>query len=229
MPESQWLPKKDFLEALHLTDARLKKLRQWGGPAPQREGKAYLWPLEAWAEFLLVQPLHGHQDPETLKRARDVIQAQRGQEPSKAQPPDSPAAETSLDALPADDDSKLGLEAALGRLRDAERRTYRLWCQAVDEGDPSQAQAFKSWQLALDQLRKAEGSLLDVLERRRELLPSGEVKLWMSRQIEAAKATLLDLPGKLAPALESLPWPEIQKTLDAEVRHALAKLSENPE
>jgi hypothetical protein len=83
---------------------------------------------------------------------------------------------------------------------------------------------FKDWQTALDLLRKAEKNLTDHLTQQKDLLPALEVKTWLARKIEATKSTLLDLPGKIAPELEGLPWPEIQKRLTEEIRDALGKL-----
>jgi hypothetical protein len=113
-----------------------------------------------------------------------------------------------------------GLEAALGRLRHAERHSYETWTQTGAAGD------FKAWNNALDLLRKAEENLLTVLKQRRELIPAEEVQAWFGKQIESARAALLDLPGKVAPGLEALPWYEIQKTLDREIREALSGLSQ---
>ena len=81
---------------------------------------------------------------------------------------------------------------------------------------------------ALDLLRKAEKNLTDHLTQQRELLPASEVKTWMSGMITAAKQTLLNIPGKLAPQLENQPWPKIQKRLEEEIRFALEKISSNP-
>lgn len=51
------------------------------------------------------------------------------------------------------------------------------------------------------------------------------MKTWLFRQIISAKSTLTNLPGKLAPQLEGLPWPQIQRKLEEEIQSALAKLS----
>ena len=115
--------------------------------------------------------------------------------------------------------SQEGLEGGLARLRHAEKQTYELWTETGKAGD------FKAWQNALDLLRKAEDNLLTVLAKNRELLPAGEIKEFMGKQIEAAKSKLLDMPGRLSPGLEGLPWPDIQKQLEREIREALHGLS----
>ena len=112
-----------------------------------------------------------------------------------------------------------GLEGGLFRLRHAEQHTYNNWMESGSAGD------FKAWQQALDLLRKAEDNLLTVLEKRRELLPAPEVKEHLGRMIESTKAALLDMPARVAPSLDGLPWTEIQKKLETEIREALHGIS----
>lgn len=113
----------------------------------------------------------------------------------------------------------VGLDAALVRLRQSEVLGYQKW---MNEPSP---QTFKSYSQSVELLRKAEKNLLDLQKERRELLSKDEVKIWLYRQIISAKATLTNLPGKLAPQLEGQPWPQIQKKLEEEIRNALSKLS----
>lgn len=117
--------------------------------------------------------------------------------------------------------SQEGLEGGLARLRHAEKHSYTCWTESGTVTD------LKAWHNALDLLRRAEANLLEVLQKRRELIPAGEVKEFMGRQIEAAKAKLLDLPGQLSPGLEGLPWPDIQRQLEREIREALHGLSKD--
>lgn len=112
-----------------------------------------------------------------------------------------------------------GIEHAVTRLRAAETMAFEQW-----QANPS-ATTFRSYAGAVEALRKFERSLLDLQRERRELLPKSEVKTWLFRQIVSAKATLTNLPGKLAPQLEGLPWPRIQQRLEEEILHALGKLS----
>lgn len=113
----------------------------------------------------------------------------------------------------------VGLDAALVRLRQSEALGYQKW---MDEPNP---QTFRSYSQSMELLRKAEKNLLDLQKERRELLPKSEVKSWLFRQIISAKATLTNLPGKLAPQLEGMPWPQIQRKLEEEIQNALTKLS----
>ena len=113
----------------------------------------------------------------------------------------------------------VGLDAALVRLRQSEFLAHQKWMS-----DPS-TPTFRSYSQSMELLRKAEKNLLDLQKERRELLTKDEVKTWLFRQIISAKATLTNLPGKLAPQLEGQPWPKIQQKLEEEIQSALAKLS----
>lgn len=115
--------------------------------------------------------------------------------------------------------TELGLDPALDRLRQAELMAFQEW-----QANPS-ATVFRSYGQAVELLRKAEKNLIDLQRERRELLPKSEVKTWLFRQIVSAKSTLTNIPGKLAPQLEGLPWPKIQAKLEEEILHALGKLS----
>lgn len=117
----------------------------------------------------------------------------------------------------------LGLDPAVDRLRQAELLAFQEW-----QSNPS-ATVFRSYGQAVELLRKAEKNLIDLQRERRELLPKSEVKTWLFRQIISAKSTLTNIPGKLAPQLEGLPWPKIQAKLEEEILHALGKLSSDPD
>jgi len=116
-----------------------------------------------------------------------------------------------------------GLDSALVRLRAAEVMAYQRWTKAVESGKAPEA-VFKSYAQALELLRKAEKNLLDLQKERGDLVPQADAKEWMLRRVIAAKTGLLDLPGKMAPQLEGLPWPKIQRLLEKEIRHAVARL-----
>ncbi len=214
------ISKQELLTVLDLSLGRLKKMQRKGCPGAEGRGRKSTWDLLKVASWIVQQPVHPQEKPETRKRAADIIR--QHERPTQGTPPaEDPPAEVPCDVL--------GLEGAVDRLRQAENQTYQRWMQAIEQQDPNQASDFQNWQRALDLLRKAEGNLLELLERRRELLPADEVRTWLSRRVEAAKSTLLDMPGKLAPSLENLPWSEIQKSLETEVRHALSRLADRIE
>ncbi|NCC94290.1 MAG: hypothetical protein EOM10_13570 [Opitutae bacterium] len=145
--------------------------------------------------------------------------------------PEAPAAsdgEAHPVALPVEIGFEPGLDPAVDRLRQAEVMAFHRWNKAVADGNAPEA-VFRSYSQAVELLRKAEKNLLDLQVQRRDLLPKSEVRTWMLRQIVSAKSTLLNLPGKLSPSLEGLPWPRIQQRLEEEILHALGKLSSDPD
>lgn len=126
--------------------------------------------------------------------------------------------------IPQDIVNELGLDPALVRLRYVEHTAYTRLMAAMESGTVPDAM-FRSYGQSVELLRKAEKNLLDLQREQRELLPKSEVKTWLFQQIVNTKATLTNIPGKLAPQLEGLPWPKIQLALEKEIRHALSKLS----
>jgi len=224
MTQEIWLSRKEIEEKVGVSASMLKKIRANSDIRPKGRGVASRWPLLAVCEWLLANPPVKINNKKTMKMRRlaaQVLKEHRKQEkkPGKA------ASKAKQPSVKVDDNQQPGLEAALDRLRAAERVTYQRWQSAFQENDSNASVYFRDWQQALDLLRKAEDNLLTVLNKRRELLPTDEVKTWLTRQIEAAKAHLLDLPGKLAPVIEGLPWPQIQKMLETEIKDALSKLS----
>lgn len=214
------IPKRELLAALNLSEGKLKKLQRKGCPGSSGKGRNATMNLLEVARWIVNQPVHAQEKPDTRLRAAEIVR--QHEKPDQVSSPENDLpSEIPCDAL--------GLEGAVERLRQAESQTYQRWMQAIEQQDANQAKEFQNWQRALDLLQKAEGNLLELLERRRELLPADEVRIWLSRRVESAKSTLLDMPGKLAPALENLPWSEIQKALETEVRHALSRLAERIE
>jgi hypothetical protein len=215
-----WLSKKEIEQKYGITDSILNKIRAKSGIKAKGKGTGARWPLLQICKWLVDNPPRvKHDKAEAMrKRALEVLNEYGATSGKQKQ------ARVGRAELTTDVNDEPGLEAALDRLRDAERSTYLMWREAIANGDDGGPE-FRKWQQALDLLRKAEDNLIAVLTKRRELLPAAEVKTWMSRQIEAAKAHLLDLPDKLAPQLEGLPWPQIQKILQGEISDALNKLS----
>lgn len=212
-----YVKKQELLEKLGTTVSSLQEWRKAGSPAPQGKGKASKWPLYAICEWILNRPAHGLQNRATIERAASILRGRDG-----VHLPDT------VEIIPIDDDDGEGLEAALGRLRQAEKATFTKWQNLFNIDDATAPQAFKDWQQALDLLRKSEKSLTEHLVQQRDLLPAAEVKEWMVTMLTTARQTMLNMPGKLAPQLEGLPWPQIQKRLDEEVRDVLEKVSSQP-
>jgi DNA-binding cell septation regulator SpoVG len=87
------------------------------------------------------------------------------------------------------------------------------------------AGAYRDWITAVEQMRKTESELLDVLARRKTLVPVDQVKELFLRMIETTKGLLLVMPAKLSGELEGMEWQDIQKRLDGEIRDILTNLT----
>jgi hypothetical protein len=212
----RYLPRDELIKALSLSLSLFRKLRREGAPGPKGRGQSAEWPLFAWSQWLLDRPFRPNQNRAALQKAAEILRDRDGTlVPEIIEPV---TRETG--------NQEIGLEAALERLRQAEQATFAKWQESFNANRKESPVFFKDWQTALDLLRKAEKNLTDHLTQRRDLLPALEVKTWLARKIEATKSTLLDMPGKVSPELEGLPWPEIQKRLTEEVRDALGKLQD---
>lgn len=118
-----------------------------------------------------------------------------------------------------------GMIAALERAREAEVVAYEMYNHALQVTGVISVNSLDAWQKTLDILRKCETDFNRVLERQRLLIEKKEVQDWLEPMIEQTKTMLLNLPAKLAPSLEGLPWHEIQQRLDQEVRDVITKLT----
>jgi hypothetical protein len=118
-----------------------------------------------------------------------------------------------------------GMMAALDRAREAEVVAYQMYNDALTQTGVISVNSLGSWQATLDILRKCETDFSRVLERQRLLIEKKEVQDWLEPMIEQTKTMLLNLPAKLAPSLEGLPWHEIQQRLDQEIRDVITKLT----
>jgi hypothetical protein len=214
MEHERHLTRQELLDALQIGYPLFRKLRNQGGPDPVGSGKNATWPLYAWCEWLVNRRSSGPRSRELAIQAAEILRDRDGTLVPEIIDPVS--RETG--------NEDIGLEAALERLRQAEQATFAKWRESFNQNMKESPVFFKDWQTALDLLRKAEKNLTDHLTQQKDLLPALEVKTWLARKIEATKSTLLDLPGKIAPELEGLPWPEIQKRLTEEIRDALGKL-----
>jgi rubrerythrin len=121
--------------------------------------------------------------------------------------------------------SDTGIEKALERARIAELKAYQMYEEVTEKTGIISVNSLDAWQKTLDVLRKCETDFTKVLERRRVLVAKKEVQDWLEPMLEQTKTMLLNLPAKLAPSLENLPWHEIQTRLDQEIRDVINKLA----
>ena len=120
---------------------------------------------------------------------------------------------------------KRGIEAAVARLRTAEESLHRSWQTAVSGRDAAAQTHFRNWTEAVEILAKSEPALVKFRKDTGALTETAKFKSELKRNIESAKSILLDLPGRVAPQCEGIPWHQVQKLLESEIRRALEKLA----
>jgi hypothetical protein len=108
--------------------------------------------------------------------------------------------------------------------------TVRLCEEAAASGDESLLQVrIRTSGQALEQLRKAEQSVLDIMTLRKNLLPAEEVRNGYTRLANNVRSKLLQFPVKLAHELVNVSSiGEVQKILTDEIRMILDSFSRNP-
>ena len=207
--------KQQLCKLLEISPKRLEKLLEVGAPQGKKKNA---YDMEAFCRWVIARP------KSKTDKSRLQENAQRfllGLKPTEENPA-KPAAVKKLQ-IPATD-KKVGLMPALERARAAELAAYDAHMKIFNEQGITSASALDAWQKTLDILRKCETDFTKVLERRRELIEIKKVQEWIEQKIELIKTIFLNVPAKLAPALEGLPWHEIQKRLDQELRDAIGKL-----
>ena len=204
----------------------LERMPQSGGRNPHETKPA---------PAVVAVPAAAVAEPEPVKRGRG--------RPKKAAPVDADTAGAEIANPPAVHGGKLsgfgddatdgiGIEAAVGRLRVLEQRLHEKLNEAVVAVDLETAEEFprrfKVWTVAIEQLRKMEADLLDVLEHRQELIRVADVREWAVRNAQGVKQRFLGLPALLAPKLDRARWQVIQEQMEGGIRHVLGELSVEP-
>lgn len=212
----QTYTKKQLCQMLEITPKRLEKLLEVGAPQGKKKNA---YDMEAFCRWVIARP------KSKTDKSRLQENAQRyllGLKPAEEK--QSKKAEVKKPQTKEIDVKKVGLMPALERARAAELAAYDAHMKIFNEQGITSASALDAWQKTLDILRKCETDFTKVLERRRELIEIKKVQEWIEQKIELVKTIFLNVPAKLAPALEGLPWHEIQKRLDQELRDAIGKL-----
>jgi len=119
----------------------------------------------------------------------------------------------------------LGMTAALGRAKQAEFDAHQVYQQVFEKTKIIDVASLDAWQKTLEVLRKCETDFLKVMEKQKYLVEKSAVQSYLETMIENTKTMLLNLPSKMAPSLDGLPWQDIQKRLDIEVRDILEGLA----
>lgn len=210
--------KAKVLEALKITDKHLKNMKEMGAPSPIPV-KGY--DIKSLCEWIVARPMKRTDRTKIREYAQKVLNKLIGKQEVKVQTEEKVKKEKQK----VQKDLQPGLIAALERAREAEVSAYKAHQDFMKKSGILSAACLDTWQKTLDILRKCETDFTKVLQRRRELVEMKEVQQFLEVMIEQTKSILLNLPAKLAPLLECLPWPEIEKKLDQEIRDAISKLT----
>ena len=203
-----------FQKRLDIKPDLFKKLCKEGAPK-SAAGKGY--PLKEFLAWIMNRPQTrkeaGIIKDKAAKLLAEINSGNKKPEPKKT---------TKAAAVNQSDET--GLLPALERARSAELAAYQNHIKIYNDTGFISSAALDAWQKTLDILRKCEKDFTDVLKQRRELIEIKRVQEWLEQRNDQAKQMLLNLPAKVAPALEGLPWHEIQKILTQEVREVVCKL-----
>jgi len=131
----------------------------------------------------------------------------------------------SLEAIKEED-----FESILDSFRRTVYESVKLCEEASASGDEKLLQArLKTSGQAVEQLRKAEQSILDIQLARKSSLPADDVRVAFVSLASTIKSKLLQLPMKLSHELAGTQTAgEAQEILDEEIRLILNDLSTNP-
>lgn len=201
----KYMSRTELCKFLGISSQAFATALQVGHPSPAK-GRGF--ELEASCRWFSLRPGRGKAKTRAKQHLDAVSPASAGKKPA-----------TKICA------GKRGIEPGVVRLRNAEESLHRIWLFAVESEDAAAQTHFRNWQDALDLLAKAEQGLVKYLKETGALTETAKFKTFMKQNIEVAKSILLDIPGRIAPQCEGLPWPQIQKMLESEVRRALEKLA----
>lgn len=217
----EYWDKQKVLKSLKITDKHLQRMREQGAPAPVKF-KGY--DIKALCEWIVSKPQKRTDRTKVREYAQKILNRLLKNKPARSSDPD-----------PSDSDEKVdkgrrakiepGLLPALERARQAEVDAYKSHMDFLKKSGIVNANLLSTWQSTLDILRNCERDFTKVLEARRELVSMKEVRDFLEPMIEQTRAILLNLAAKLAPGLEGMPWPDIEKKLDQEIRDAISKLT----
>lgn len=206
MVHSNALTRRELAHFFGITIPALLKAQKNGHPKPDEEG---LFDLDASCRWFATRQRNG----KAKGKALEFLNAMDHTKPVGTSP--------ELVARR----GGTGIEHGVKRLRDAEMVLYCAWKISHEKKDPANHAHFRNWQEALGLLTKAEQGLLKFKKEIGALTETAKFKSELKRSIESAKSILMDLPGRVAPQCEGIPWHQVQKLLESEIRRALEKLA----
>ena len=212
--------KEKILKEFKISNAYLNKLRLEGLPKPVRS-KGF--EIKSFCEWIVARPQKRKDRTKIREIAQKILikllsKQEKNTGPEKTKESAQKQSRTRAKIEP-------GLLQALERARQAEVDAYKAHIDFLRKSGIVNASLLGTWQSTLDILRNCEKDFTKVLESRRELVQMKEVVDFFEPMIEQTKAILLNLAAKVAPGLEGMPWQDIEKKLDQEIRHALSKLT----
>jgi len=119
----------------------------------------------------------------------------------------------------------LGMTAALERAKNAEVNAHEVYQNTYKETGIIDVASLDAWQRTLEVLRKCETDFTKVMEKQKFLVERSAVQSFVETMVENTKTILLNLPSKMAPSLDGLPWQDIQERLTLEVRDIIDGLA----
>lgn len=212
---NEFLKKEDLMLLLKMTDTQLKKFVSQGCP---KFVKFKGYPVKEFCEWIVQKPQLRADRSKVREMAAKFLAKQNKQKKTV----DLQADQTTTQEQKAATKKvkEVGIEAALKRIRNMEESAHKNIEDTFQKMGVMDANKIKVWKELLLALRECEAGFLKVLVERRELVKRKEVTDWLTGMIENTKTMLLNIPASLAPSLEGLPWPEIQKALEKELRNA---------
>lgn len=203
-----------------------------GAPKRNSDNK---FDVEAFCRFLVTMPVKGSQKSPAREQAYkflvnkgiDVKPYEKPKKPIPAPtPPPKPKKRAKKHPITTlNEKTVLGMVAALQRARQAEYDAHEIYQKGFKKTGIISAVSLDIWQKTLDILRRCETDFIKTMERQRLLVERSAVQTYIETMIEQVKQTMLNLPSKMAPSLDGLPWQEIQEKMEAEVRDVLEGLS----
>ena len=127
-------------------------------------------------------------------------------------------------------DGEGGIDAAVKRLRSAEKRLHGLWLKSLSVEKPNLAEAdriFKQWQNSIESLRKGEDTLQQLQVKRGKLLDADTVREFYKARVLPVKSRLRRMPNRLAPILEGEDALVIRRELESAIHKALESFAED--
>lgn len=210
---TKFLNRTKLREFYGINDSAMGKFLLNGHPQPVK-GRGF--DLLASATWFSGRPGKGKAKEKALAYLATLAPAKPETEKPNAQVPPGPKRR-----------AKKGIEQTVIRLRTEEEALHRAYKDLAEKNPAAAPAALRNWHASIDLLTRAEPALIKYKREMEELIDAAKYRKWLKERIAAAKSILLDLPSRVAPQCENMPWHQIQKLLDAEVRRALQKLSES--